>query len=105
VAGYELQVYLGHAFRPDNNSVKRDSDLNFWYPATRLHGFGSWSVPLQKGPHELKIVYIDFRTDSARYLNRLEGVPDTVWTGERPDLRISGPGIDHQPIPASWLWH
>ena len=90
VAGYELQVYLGHALNPDNNGVKRDEDLNYWYPATRLHGFGTWSVPLDKGLHEFKVVYIDFRTDGPRRLNRLPGVPDVVWPGDQPgpaDLR------------------
>jgi hypothetical protein len=104
IAGYELQVYLGHAMLPDNNGTKRDGDVSFWYPATRLHGLGTWSVPLRKGFHELKIVYIDFRMDGPKRLNRVEGVRDCVWSGERPALMISGPGVKRQPIPAAWLW-
>jgi hypothetical protein len=104
VAGYELQVYLGHALNPDNNGVKKEEDLNYWYPATRLHGLGTWSVPLKKGFHPIKIVYIDFRTDSCKRLNRTPDLRDAVWSGEKPDLLISGPGVPKQPIPASWLW-
>lgn len=104
IAGYELQVYLGHALNPDNTSVKRDPDLDYWYPATRLHAFGTWSVPLKKGYHEFKVVFIDFRTNSAKRLNTVPGVPDVVWTGDKPDLEISGPGLKKQPIPAEWLW-
>ncbi|HEY3322400.1 MAG TPA: chitobiase/beta-hexosaminidase C-terminal domain-containing protein [Planctomycetota bacterium] len=105
IAGYELQVYLGHAMLPDNNGTKRDGDLNFWYPATRLHGLGTWSVPLKKGFHDLKIVYIDFRMDGAKRLNYVENVRDCVWSGERPELLISGPNMKKQTIPAGWLWH
>jgi hypothetical protein len=104
VAGYELQLYVGHASMPDNNSFKRDGDLDFWYPATRAHGFGTWSVPLKKGYHDFKVVYIDFRTDSSKRLNRVENVRAAVWDGEKPALLVSGPGIPKQPIPASWLW-
>jgi hypothetical protein len=104
VAGYELQVYVGHAQNPDGDGAKRDEELNYWYPATRLHGLGTWSVPLKQGLHELKVVYIDFRMDGAKRLNRVQGVPDLVWSGEKPGLLISGPGVEKQPIPASWLW-
>ncbi|HET6248186.1 MAG TPA: chitobiase/beta-hexosaminidase C-terminal domain-containing protein [Tepidisphaeraceae bacterium] len=104
IAGYELQVYAGHALNPDNNGVKREADLNYWYPATRLHGFGTWSVPLKKGFHEFKIIYIDFRTSGARKYNTIPGVPDVVWDGEKPALLLSGPGLEKQPIPAEWLW-
>jgi hypothetical protein len=30
-------------------------------------------------------------------------VPEVIWTGDQPDLRISGPGLPTQPIPATWL--
>ena len=104
VAGYELQVYLGHALNPDNNRTKRDEALNYWYPATRLHAFGTWSVPLKKGFHEFKVIYLDFRTTAAARANKIEGVPEVIWTGDKPDLQISGPAIPKQTIPASWLW-
>jgi hypothetical protein len=105
IAGYELQVSLGHALTPDAAGAKREESLSFWYPSTRLQGFGSWSVPLQKGVHEFKVVYIDFRTDGPRSLNVVANVRDCVWSGEQPDLRISGPGIDKQAIPPGWLGH
>jgi hypothetical protein len=104
VAGYELQVYLGHAQVPDGDGAKRDEELNYWYPATRLHGLGTWSAALKEGLHELKIVYIDFRMDGPKRLNRLPGVRDLVWSGEKPALLISGPNLEKQLIPASWLW-
>ena len=105
IAGYELQVYIGHASMPDNNGFKRDGALNFWYPATRLHGLGTWSVPLKKGFHEIKIVYIDFRMNSLKRMNHIPNIRDLEWSGEKPELMISGPGIGKQAIPAGWLWH
>jgi len=112
IAGYELQVYLGHATNLDQGQpggISRAGDLNYWYPATRLHGLGTWSVPLKKGFHEIKIVYIDYRMDAPKRMNNKvqdKDLPETVWTGEKPDLRISGPTIPKPiPIPAGWLWH
>ena len=78
--------------------------MSYWYPATRLHGFGTWSMPLKQGFHEIKIIYVDFRMDGGKRLNRVEGVRDCVWSGEKPALLLSGPGISKQPIPAVWLW-
>jgi hypothetical protein len=94
----------GHALNPDGDRVKRDEDLSYWYPATRLHGLGTWSVPLKQGFHEIKIVYIDFRMDGAKRMNRVAGLRDCVWSGEKPELLLSGPGMSKQPIPAAWLW-
>jgi len=111
IAGYELQVYLGHATKLDQDrpgGISRAGDLSYWYPATRLHGLGTWSVPLKKGFHEFKIVYIDYRMDAPRRMNNKvqdKGLRETVWTGEKPDLRISGPKIPKPiPIPDDWLW-
>ncbi len=104
VAGYELQVYLGHATILDAGQPRREGDLSYWYPATRLHGLGTWSAPLKKGYHEFKVVYIDFRMDGPTRLNRSGGIREYVWSGEKPALLISGPGIEKQPIPADWLW-
>ena len=111
IAGYELQVYLGHATNLDQgqpSGISRAGDLNYWYPATRLHGLGTWSVPLKKGFHEFKIVFIDYRMDAPKRMNNKvqdNGLRETVWTGEKPDLRISGPTIPKPiPIPADWLW-
>ncbi|MGD0090392.1 MAG: chitobiase/beta-hexosaminidase C-terminal domain-containing protein [Planctomycetota bacterium] len=103
MAGYELQVYLGHATYDDAGQPRREGDLSFWYPATRLHGLGTWSVPLKKGLHELKIVYIDFRMDGPKRLNKPAPINEYVWSGEKPALLISGPGIEKQPLPAEWL--
>jgi hypothetical protein len=111
IAGYELQVYLGHASRLDQDKptgVSRDGNLNFWYPATRLHGLGTWSVPLKKGFHEFKILYVDFRMDATKRMNHKvddKDLRDSVWSGEKPELMISGPTIIKPiPIPAEWLW-
>jgi len=111
IAGYELQVYLGHATNLDGGNpsgISRAGNLSYWYPATRLHGLGTWSAPLKKGFHEFKIVYIDFRMDAPQRMNHKvqdKDLRETVWTGEKPDLRISGPKIPHPiSIPADWLW-
>ena len=104
VSGYELQVWLGHAMYNDAGTPRREGDMSYWYPATRLHGLGTWSAPLKKGFHEFKVVWIDFRMDGPKRLNREKDIREYVWSGEKPALLISGPGIEKQPIPAAWLW-
>ena len=63
---------------------------------------------MKKGFHEFKIVYIDYRMDAPKRMNHKvqdKDLRETVWTGEKPDLRISGPKIPQPiPIPADWLW-
>ena len=100
-AGYELRVYLGRKIDP---RTRWKVGLNEWYPSTRLHALGNWSIALGKGPHPLRIVWIDYRTDAPQRLNR-PGLTDYIWSGVAPELRISGPGLDRRPIPAAWLRH
>ena len=100
-AGYDLRVWLGNRYGT-GVFANRVVGVNEWYPSTRLHALGNWSVALKKGLQPFRVVYIDYRTDAAKRLN-VPGLKDYVWTGATPDLRISGPGIDAQPIPAAWL--
>ena len=100
-SGYELRVELGNKVVPFGNRTQVIG-LNEWYPATRLHALGTWSIGLKKGLHPLRIVFMDFRTHAAKLLNE-PGVKDYIWTGVTPDLRISGGGLVKQPIPSEWL--
>jgi len=88
-SGYDLQIWIGN---------------EQWYPATRLHAFGNWSIALAKGAHPIRIRYIDHRTTGPSIMN-VEGVNNYIWTGVTPDLRVTGPGLDRQPIPQEWLVH
>ena len=72
--------------------------------ATRLHAQGNWSIALAKGLHPLRIVHLDYRTDAPSRLNQ-PGLRDYIWSGVTPDLKISGPSLEPQPIPAAWLSH
>ncbi len=88
-SGYDLRVFVN------------DRE---WYPATRWHAHGTWSVSLAKGQHAFKAFFVDMR----RTPHRIEmqwGFPMKAftWQGKAPQLLISGPGIDKQPIPASML--
>ncbi|MEI6168975.1 MAG: chitobiase/beta-hexosaminidase C-terminal domain-containing protein [bacterium] len=103
-SGYELKVVLGNRMDSGPWASGRVVGTQEWYPSTRLHALGNWSVALKKGLQPFKVVWCDFRTDAAQRLN-LPGIKDYVWTGVTPDLRISGPGLDRQPIPAGWLRH
>ena len=100
-SGYELRIELGNKVGPFGNRTQVIG-LNEWYPATRLHALGTWSIGLKKGLHPLRVVFMDFRTHAAKLLNE-PGVNDYIWTGVTPDLRISGGGLVKQPIPATWL--
>ena len=103
-SGYELKVVLGNRMDSGLWASGRVVGTQEWYPSTRLHAFGNWSVALKKGLQPFKVVWCDFRTDAAQRLN-LPGIKDYVWTGVMPDLRISGPGLEKQPIPAAWMCH
>ncbi len=94
-SGYDLRLYVG-------NVPLRSGGLNEWYPATRLHAFGNWSIALKKGMQPFRLVWIDYRTDAASQLN-VPGLTDYVWTGVTPKLLVSGPGLMPQPIPVSWF--
>lgn len=83
-AGYDLRVEVGG---------------QVWYPQTRAHGYGSWSIPLAAGFHPIKVAYVDIRRGAkqATYPVSFEGL--------KPDLRFSGPGLEPQKVPADWLFH
>jgi hypothetical protein len=76
-----------------------------WYPTMRWHNYGVWSVPLKKGKHALKVIWVDQRAQDwylggdwrADWRRRL-------WDGEKPMIQISGPGLEKQPIPAKMLY-
>ena len=98
--GYELKLELGmrtytRAPRPTTYGLQE------WYPSTRLHALGNWSVALKKGKQPFRLTFIDFRTDAAKKLNQ-PGINDYIWAGSTPDLKVSGPNLPEQPIPDSW---
>jgi len=87
--GYDLQVWVGG---------------ELWYPGTRHHGFGTWSIVLSKGLHPIKITYVDYRggKEDLYFPNREYGC---VWGGDKPDLLVSGPELAKEPIAGELLWH
>jgi hypothetical protein len=85
-AGYDLRVFV---------------DKREWYPATQVHNFGTWSVPLLAGKHALKVVYIN--QQNVRLMSDFENWKDYYWPKTKPGLLISGPGLEKQPVPAAML--
>jgi hypothetical protein len=100
-AGYDLQVHLGEQRVPWGWRTEA-AGLKQWYPSTRIHGFGTWSINLQKGLHPFRVTFLDYRTDAASKMNK-PGLRDYIWTGAFPDLKLSGPGLAAAPIPSDWL--
>jgi hypothetical protein len=104
-------VYTFHApsewMLPDNESgydLRVFVNGQEWYPNTRWHAHGNWSVALKKGKHAFKVLYADLR----RTPHRTEaqwGFPKEgfVWKGVAPELKISGPGLEKQAIPSHML--
>jgi hypothetical protein len=71
-----------------------------WYPATRTHNFGNWSVPLAAGFHAVKLSYVDSRRRESWVAF------DRKLTAVDPNILISGPGLEEpQPVPNEWLLH
>jgi hypothetical protein len=100
--GYSLRLFVGQE-RLFNN--RPGGHLNEWYPATTRHAYGTWSIALKKGLHPLKVNYVDYRTDAIERLNHPSLRLNTIWDGVTPDLEMSGPGMQPQPIPEAWLRH
>ncbi len=71
-----------------------------WYPSTRTHNYGNWSVPLAAGFHAVKFAFVDARRREASVEF------DRKLTTVDPQVLVSGPGLDApQPVPADWLFH
>jgi len=115
LAGYDLSVELGYRndwYRGKKRDIGPGKPLAEWYPVTRRHAFGTWSVYLKKGHHPIRVYYADIRPGG--YLEYMQfryngtNVPGLIkryWDGEVPALEVSGPGLDRQPIPSEWLRH
>jgi hypothetical protein len=116
LAGYDLKLALGYRVQSDGEGRQRTPNqgvpLEDWYPATRRHGFGTWSIALAKGLQPISIYYADMRPGAVlQYLGceypgwNVPGLTKIVWDGEAPVLQISGPGLERQPIPKGWYRH
>ncbi len=115
LAGYDLDVRLGYENRWEGGSkaeVGPGSPLQQWYPGTRRHALGNWSIYLKEGYHPIEIYFADIRPGG--YLEYMQfdydgvnvpGLIERYWTGEVPELEIAGPGIERQPIMADLLYH
>ncbi len=90
-SGYDLRVFV----------AGRE-----WYPAIRWHGHGTWSLPLKKGKHAFKVVFVDLRPRPHKIeLKWGFPHPEFTWKGETPKVEIAGPGLPRQPVPGTILSH
>jgi len=89
MAGYELRLTL---------------DDREWYPGTRRHAFGLWSVALKKGLHPVSIYWADLRTPGiAEKINNPGLNGKFVWNGKTPELTVTVPGTSlPRAIPSEW---
>jgi hypothetical protein len=101
--GYDLRLEVGDREIPFGYRTTKYG-LNEWYPSTRLHAQGTWSIPLKKGKYPFRVTFLDYRTDAAKKLNR-PGMNDYIWSGSTPEIKVSGPDLPKQPIPNDWLMH
>jgi hypothetical protein len=79
--------------------------LNEWYPATTRHGYGTWSIALKKGLQPFQAIFVDYRTDGPERLNHPGLKLNAMWDGKTPNLTVSGPNLEKQPIPSAWFYH
>jgi len=89
--------------RETGHDLRIRVDSEEWHPTTRQHAFGTWSIALKKGLHPIEVAYADFRAgkEGMYFPNHAY---DAVWQGEKPDLLVSGPGMNRQPVPQEFLW-
>jgi len=100
--GYSLRLFVGEA-RLANG--RPSGSLHEWYPTTTRHAYGTWSIALKKGLQPIKVIYVDYRTDAVERFNHPGLRLNTIWDGAVPNVTMSGPGMDKQPIPPDWLKH
>lgn len=112
LAGYDMNVEIGSKLSYRNGETKITNKLNQWYPSTRRHAFGNWSLNLEKGAHPIRIYYADFRRGAYLEYYRFSyaelnvpGQTKTFFDEKVPHLLISGAGYHKEPIPKDWLKH
>jgi hypothetical protein len=77
-----------------------DVDGQAWYPSTRTHNYGNWSVALAAGFHTVRLQFVDVRRRQSQVRF------DRKLTPVDPRILVSGPGLDvPQPVPSGWLFH
>jgi hypothetical protein len=104
-------VYVFHA-PPHLFDVTKDAGFDLrlwvdgeeWFPNPGFHAQNTWSVALNKGLHDFKVVFVDFRYKTFKSEYWMSWQEDEVWRGI-PSLQISGPGMKQQVLPRSWLKH
>lgn len=79
--------------------LRLEVDGKIWYPGSRAHNYGNWSIPLAAGLHRVRVSYVDLRPATGQ-TNLVSS-----YTGEKPEILISGPDLAAQPVPAAWLLH
>lgn len=77
-----------------------------WYPSTRRHAFGTWSVALDRGPHAFECIFVDVRRKDGKVEAwRDFPNPKAEWKGTTPVLEVTGPGLSKRPLPDAWFTH
>jgi hypothetical protein len=88
---YDLRVYV---------------DGEEWYLTQWWHGHGTWSIPLKAGLHSFQLDFADARTNPYHRSGIWNFYPRpwAIYKGNPTDVLVTGPGIDHQPIPTGWFF-
>lgn len=91
--GYDLRLFI---------------DGEEWKLGQIWHARGQWSVPLGKGLHTLRVTFADTRANDTedQRVDLATGYPEplTTWRGLAPVLEVSGPDLERQAVPESWLY-
>jgi hypothetical protein len=88
-AGFDLRIWV---------------DGEEWFPSPTLHSENAWSIPLQKGAHDLRVCYVDYRWKTFKNEYWMDWQEGQMWQGT-PVLEVTGADGKKQPLPAQWLMH
>jgi len=86
-AGYDFRVFV---------------DDEEWLPTPELHCENIWCVPLEKGPHRLRVVFTDYRWKKFRNDYWMAWQEEEMWQGI-PKLEVQISGTVKQTIPDAWF--
>lgn len=88
-AGFDLRIWV---------------DGEEWFPSPTLHSENAWSIPLQKGLHNLRVCYVDYRWKTFKNEYWMDWQEGQMWQGT-PVLEVTGADGKKQPLPAGSLLH
>ena len=98
--GYALRLFCGK----EKTMGKFFGGLNEWRPSNACHGYGTWSIALEKGYHPFKVIFVDYRKDAVERWNHPGMRVPMMWDGRFPKIQLTNPSGVQEPLTGKYLF-